>query len=106
MSLAVSQMQQKKKISVYVDFVYLALYEDFSQEINLIHMQEPAKEKEKESKLLAFFSLRTFELFSAVMGLPTIEMKMYYSTSSLPTQAKKNQEIHSKKTLFIVQFLI
>lgn len=36
-----------EEISLYVDLVYLALYEGFSQEINLTHMQESAKEKEK-----------------------------------------------------------
>lgn len=87
-----------EEISVYVDLVYLALYEGFSQEINLTHMQESAKEKGKDSKLLAFFFLRTFELFSAVMGLPTVEMKMYYSTSSLPTQAKKIRKSIAKKS--------
>lgn len=54
----------------------------------LTHMQESAKEKEKESELLAdVFILKTFELFSAAMGLPTIKMKMQYRITSLPTQA-------------------
>lgn len=44
-----------EEISVYVDLVYLALYEGFSEEINLTHMQESAKEKEKVSKQLTFF---------------------------------------------------
>lgn len=53
-------------------------------------MQEPAKEREKESELLAdVFVQRTFELFSAAMGLPTITMKMQYRITSLPIQAKK-----------------
>lgn len=100
----------EEELSVYVDLVNLALYEGFSQEINLTHMQESAKEKEKESELLAdVFVLSTFELFSAAMGLPTIKMKTQYRITSLPTQAKKkknHQEIHSKETLFIVQIFI
>lgn len=64
-----------EEISLYVDLVYLALYEGFSQEINLTHMQESAKEKEKCLSCWFFF-LRTFELFSVVKGLPTIKMKM------------------------------
>lgn len=56
-------------------------------------MWESAKENEKESELLAdVFVLRTFELFSAAMGLPTIKMKMQYRITSLPTQAKKKKK--------------
>lgn len=43
-----------EELSVYVDLVYLALYEGFSQEINLTHIQESAKKRKSLSCWLMF----------------------------------------------------
>lgn len=82
---------------MYVDLVYLALYEGFSQETNLTHMQESVKEKEKESKLLTLFSKNIWAIFSN-NGLAYYRNENVIQNEHVPNQAKKNQEIHSKKS--------